>query len=87
MCRCVSFDFPKNMEYNACVFRVISSKKVRFVMKNATKMEKLLNTAFASARMEGFEITPHIEHTCKMILSGEISLQDYLRQVANKRPA
>ena len=55
-------------------------------MENAIKMEKSLNTAFASAKMEGFDITPHIERTCKMILSGEISLQDYLQQVVSELP-
>ena len=40
-----------------------------------------LNTAFASARMEGFQITPKIEADCRMIVSGELSIQDYIRQV------
>jgi len=40
-----------------------------------------LNTAFASARMEGFKITPKIEADCRMIVSGELSIQDYIRQV------
>jgi len=33
-----------------------------------------LNTAFASARMEGFDITPKIEADCKAIISGELSV-------------
>jgi len=41
-----------------------------------------LRTAFASAKMEGFQITPKIETTCKKIVNGELSIQDYLRQVA-----
>ena len=40
-----------------------------------------LNTAFASAKMEGFQITPKIETTCKMIVTGELSIQDYLHQI------
>ena len=39
-----------------------------------------LNTAFASARMEGFDITPKIEADCKAIVSGELSIQDYIRR-------
>ena len=34
-----------------------------------------LNTAFASARMEGFQITPKIEANCKKIVSGELSIK------------
>jgi len=40
-----------------------------------------LNTAFASARMEGLQITPNIEANCRMLVSGELSIQDYIRQV------
>jgi len=45
-------------------------------------IEDSLNTAFASARMEGFEITPKIEADCRLLVSGELSIQEYIRQVA-----
>ena len=44
-------------------------------------MEKSLNTAFASARMEGFEVTPKIEADCRMIVNGELSINDYIQRV------
>ena len=40
-----------------------------------------LNTAFASARMEGFAITPKIEADCRMLINGELSIQEYIRRV------
>jgi len=40
-----------------------------------------LNTAYASARMEGFIITPKIKADCKRLANGELSIQDYLNQV------
>ena len=40
-----------------------------------------INTAFASARMEGFEITPKVETNCRLIVSGELSIQEYIHQV------
>jgi len=44
-------------------------------------IEDSINTAFASARMEGFEITPKIEVNCRLLVSGELSIQEYIRQV------
>ena len=48
--------------------------------------EKSLNSALASAKMEGFHITPKIETDCRRIVSGELSISEYIRQVteANK---
>jgi len=40
-----------------------------------------LNTAFASARMEGFDITPAVEANCRLLVSGELSIQDYLHRM------
>ena len=40
-----------------------------------------LSTAFAPARMEGFQITPKIEADCRKLVSGELSIQDYISQV------
>ena len=37
--------------------------------------------AFASARMEGFDITQKMETDCMMIVSGELSIQEYIRRV------
>jgi len=44
-------------------------------------VNEALTTAFASARMEGFKITPKIEADCRMLVSGELSIQDYISQV------
>ena len=43
--------------------------------------DKSLNTALASARMEGFQVTPQIIENCKRIISGEISVSEYISQV------
>ena len=44
------------------------------------KIEKSLKSAFASAKMEGFIITPKVERNCIRILSGELSIADYISQ-------
>ena len=44
-------------------------------------IEDSINTAFASARMEGLEITPKIEADCRLLVSGKLSIQEYIRQV------
>ena len=43
--------------------------------------EKSLNSAFASAKIEGFQITPTIEVNCIKIVSGELSIADYIKRV------
>ena len=48
-------------------------------------IDQSLNTAFASAQMEGFQITPKIEADCKMIVSGELSISEYIRQVTEAK--
>jgi hypothetical protein len=48
-------------------------------------IDQSLNTAFASAQMEGFQITPKIEANCKMIVSGELSISEYIRQVTEAK--
>jgi len=40
-----------------------------------------LRTAFASAQMEGFKITPKVEADCRMLVNGELSISEYIRQV------
>jgi len=45
------------------------------------EQEKSLNSALASARMEGFQITPQIEENCRKIVNGELSISDYIRLV------
>ena len=44
-----------------------------------------LNTAFASAQMEGFQVTPKIEADCRMIVSGELSISEYICQVTEAK--
>ena len=48
-------------------------------MKKTT--EQSLNSAFESAKMEGFEITPSVEANCIKIVSGELSIADYIQCV------
>jgi hypothetical protein len=43
-------------------------------------IEKSLNTAFASAKMEGYQISPKIEADCRMLLNGNMSVSEYIRQ-------
>jgi len=35
--------------------------------------------------MEGFQITPKIEADCKMIVSGELSISEYIRQITEAK--
>ena len=51
------------------------------------EQEKSLNSALASARVEGFQVTPQIEENCKRIISGEISVSEYIRQVTEASAA
>ena len=46
------------------------------------KTEKSINFALASAKMEGFQITPVVEADCIMIVNGELSISDYIKRVA-----
>ena len=48
-------------------------------------IDQSLNTAFASAQMEGFQVTPKIEADCRMIVSGELSISEYIRQVTETK--
>jgi len=50
-------------------------------MNNTPNIEKSLNTAFTSAKMEGFDITPRIEENCRKIVNGELSIEDYIQQM------
>ena len=45
------------------------------------KTEQSLNSAFASAKMEGFLITPTVEADCIKIVSGELTIADYIKRV------
>ena len=45
------------------------------------KTEQSLNSAFASAKMEGFQITPTVEADCIKIVSGELSIAEYIKRV------
>ena len=48
---------------------------------SAKTREKLLNSAFASAAMEGFEITAAIKEDCVDIISGKLSISDYIKRM------
>ena len=43
--------------------------------------EEALRSAFASSRMEGFEITPDVEKDCRRLLNGEVSASELARQI------
>ncbi|MCL2164538.1 MAG: hypothetical protein FWH55_09145 [Oscillospiraceae bacterium] len=45
------------------------------------KTENALNSALASAKMEGFQITPAVEADCIKIVSGELTIADYIKRV------
>lgn len=45
-----------------------------------------LQSALASSRMEGFEVTEQTEADCKRLLSGEITVADLVREIMS-RPA
>ena len=47
-------------------------------------IDESLNTAFASARMEGFQITPSIEANCRKLVNGDLSINEYISQVVEK---
>ena len=45
------------------------------------KTENALNSALASAKMEGFQITSAVEADCTKIVSGELTIVDYIKSV------
>ena len=50
-------------------------------------IDESLNTAFASARMEGFQITPKIEADSRKLVNGDLSISEYIRQVTETNPS
>ena len=40
-----------------------------------------LQSALASARMEGLPVSPHTEHDCIRVLNGEISISDLVQKI------
>jgi hypothetical protein len=59
------------------------SKKVT-VMKKGISRDQALENAFASARMEGFDITQEIEQNCRRLLSGKISVAELVAEITKK---
>ena len=53
-------------------------------MDRVVTQEAALRTAFASSRMEGFEITPEVEANCRKLLDGEISVAELIQQIKEK---
>ena len=47
--------------------------------------ETAIRTALWSAQMEGFHVTPKIESDCRRIVSGEISIEEYIQQMQGPR--
>lgn len=50
-------------------------------MEYNEKNECVLREALASARMEGLPVTPQVEKNVRKILSGEITVEERLRQI------
>ncbi len=50
-------------------------------MMSSTDIEKSIQTAAASLEMEGFAVDPACVTLCQKMLSGEITMEEYLTQV------
>lgn len=50
-------------------------------------IEQSIHTAAFSLEMEGFSIDPNCIALCRRMLSGEISMDEYLSRVTPKRQA
>ncbi len=48
---------------------------------NPAAIEKSIRTAAASLEMEGFVVDPDCMALCQKMLSGEITMEEYLTQV------
>ncbi len=48
---------------------------------NPSAIEKSIRTAAASLEMEGFAVDPDCMVLCQKMLSGEITMEEYLAQV------
>ena len=48
---------------------------------NPAAIEKSIRTAAASLEMEGFAVDPDCMELCQRMLSGEITMEEYLAQV------
>lgn len=53
-------------------------------MKRIVSTKRAMKNAFASARMEGFRVTPEIQRNCQRIINGEISIDDCVKQMLVK---
>lgn len=53
-------------------------------MKQVEKYNRALKNALASARMEGFTVTPDTEETCKKLLSGRLTTVQMVEEVKQK---
>jgi hypothetical protein len=47
--------------------------------------ERVIQNAFASARMEGSEITPEIERNARRIVSGEATIEECVREILSEQ--
>ncbi len=50
-------------------------------MMSPADIEKSIHTAAASLEMEGFAVDPDCMALCQKMLSGEITMEEYLAQV------
>lgn len=53
-------------------------------MQKKVSPEQALNNAFASARMEGYNVTPDTESDCKRLLSGKIKTSELVAELVKK---
>lgn len=53
-------------------------------MRRKISREQALKNAFASARMEGYIVTPDTERNCKRLLDGKISTEQLVSELKRK---
>ena len=53
-------------------------------MQKNVSPEQALKNAFASARMEGYNVTPDTERDCNRLLSGKIKTSDLVAELIKK---
>lgn len=54
------------------------------IMQKSVSRDQALKNAFASARMEGYTVTPEIEYNCRRLLSGKISPSELVAELSKK---
>jgi hypothetical protein len=53
-------------------------------MNKKISAERAIRSAFASARMEGLNVTPEVERNVRLIVSGKVTVEERVRQLKAK---